>query len=171
MEIPFWTGSTGIGRNKRMENLERFIVKAKANGWVGAEPGGKKVSPSRLGSLDVTFEEGDFFYQDSFVGLTDFCGQEHICFKGEPVWSQAYYGCIVRPELIDGPRIVEVLKAALGAMYLQNRFLGSFEFSYRECVYQDMSHGDFSNFSGQEEICIKGDVAYRLQYFGGLVRK
>ena len=152
------------------ENLERFIVKAKANGWVGAEPGGKKIPSSRLGSLDVTFEEGDFFYQDSFVGLSDFCGQEHVCFKGEAVWSQAYYGYIVRPELIDGSRTVEVLRAALGSMYRERRFLGSLEFTHGAFVYQDMNQGDFTNFSGQEEIRVEGEVAYRLQYFGGLVR-
>ncbi len=76
-----------------MENLERFIIKAKANGWVGAEPGGKKISSACLSSLDVTFKEGDFFCHDSFVGLSDFCGQEHIYYKGEAVWSQAYFGC------------------------------------------------------------------------------
>lgn len=154
-----------------MENLEHFIIKAKANGWVRAEPGGKNISPSRLGSLDIAFEEGDFFYQDSFVGLSDFCGQEHICFKGEPVWSQAYYGCIIRPDLIDGPRTVEVLKTALGAMYRENRFLGSFELPHKEYIYRDTNKGTFSNFSGQEEIHIKDEVVYRLQYFGGLVRK
>ena len=154
-----------------MENLERFIIKAKANGWVGAEPGGKKVSPSRLGSLDVTFEDGDFFYQDSFVGLSDFCGQEHICYKGEPVWSQAYYGCIVRDDLIDAAHTVEVLRAALGAMYREGRFLGSFEFPHGEYIYQDKNDGSILNFSGQEEIRIRGEVAYRLQYFGGFVRK
>ncbi|NJL23888.1 MAG: hypothetical protein HC902_01000 [Calothrix sp. SM1_5_4] len=87
-----------------MEKLEQFIVKAKENGWVSAQPGGKKISPSRTGSLDVTFEEGDFFYQDSFVGLTDFCGQEHVCFQGEEeislegivVYRLRYFGGLVR---------------------------------------------------------------------------
>lgn len=154
-----------------MENLEKFIIKAKANGWVGAEPGGRKVPPSRRDSLDVVFEDGDYFYQDSFVGLSDFCGQEHVCLKGEAVWSQAYYGYIIRPDLIDGARTVDVLRAALGAMYRQGKFLGHFEFLYKDFVYNDMNTGDFSNFSGQEEIRIRGEVAYRLRYFGGLVKK
>lgn len=154
-----------------MEVLEKFIVSAKANGWVGARPGGKKISSSRQGSLDITFEDGDFFYQDSFVGLTNFCGQEHICYKGEAIWSQIYYGHIVRSDLIDGSRVVEVLRSALGALYREGRFLGAFEFPHREYVYQDTNQGDFSRFSGQEEIRVKGEVAYRLQYLGGLVRK
>lgn len=154
-----------------MDNLENFVIKAKANGWVRAESGGKSIPPSRLGSLDITFEDGDFFYQDSFVGLSDFCGQEHVCFKGTPVWSQVYYGHIVRSDLINGSQVVETLRMALGAMYRENRFLGVFEFSHKEYTYCDVNHGDFSRFSGQEEIRVKGETAYRLQYFGGMVRK
>jgi hypothetical protein len=154
-----------------MENLEKFIVKAKANGWVGAESGGKKIGSPRRGSLDVVYEEGDFFYQDSFVGLTDFCGQEHICFKDEPIWSMAYYGYLVRPDLFNGSRTVEVLKKALAEMYRQNRFLGSFEYHYQQCEYRDSNRGDFKNFEGREEILLEGTLVYELRYFGGLVRK
>lgn len=154
-----------------MENLEHFIVKAKANGWVGIEPGGAKISSSRRGSLDIVFVDGHFFYQDSFVGISDFCGQEHICFKTEPVWSQAYYGRIYRPDLIDSAKTVEVLKAALGAMYRQGRFLGPFEYVHGDFGYFDINSGDYSNFSGHEEIRFKDELVYRLQYFGGLVRK
>ena len=154
-----------------MENLEKFILKAKANGWVGAMPGGKKIGPSRLGSYDVTFEEGDFFYQDSFVGLSDFCGQEHICLKNDPVWSQVYYGYIVRPDLFNGPRTVEVLRSALSAMYSEERFLGNFEFRYQECKYKDVNSGNYKKFQGKEEIFLENTLVYELQYFGGLVRK
>jgi hypothetical protein len=154
-----------------MLNLEKFIVKAKANGWVGAEPGGKKIPSSRRDSLDITFESGEFFYQDSFVGLSDFCGQEHVCYRGEAVWSQAYYGYIVRTDLIDTTRTVEVLRAALGAMYRGERFLGDFEFLHGEFVYKDTNEGNYTKFMGVEEIRVRGEVAYRLQYFGGTVRK
>ena len=154
-----------------MQDLEKFIVKAKLNGWVGISPGGKKINSSRLGSFDITFEEGNFCYQDSFVGLSDFCGQEHICFRGDPVWSQCYYGRILRPDLIDGPKTVEVLKLALGKLYQQGRFLGAFEYRHGDYTYADMNDGDWSNFSGIEEIRSNNDVAYRLRYFGGTVRK
>ena len=154
-----------------MEKLKQFIVKAKANGWVGAESGGKKIASSRLGSFDITFEEDDFFYQDSFVGLSDFCGQEHICYRGEPVWSQAYFGCLLRPNYFGSSKAVEVLKLALGAMYREGNFLGGFEFSHQQCDYRDTNHGDYKNFQGKEEILLEGAVVYKLRYFGGLVRK
>lgn len=154
-----------------MENLEKFIVKAKANGWVGAEPGGRKIPSSRVGAFDIVFNEGNFFYQDSFVGLSDFCGQEHICFKDEPVWSQAYYGYIVRPDLFDRHLAVQILKLALGHMYGQGKFLGGFEFHQEKYEYRDVNQGDFRNFHGKEEILSSGVLLYELRYFGGLVRK
>lgn len=154
-----------------MEHLEKFIIKAKLNGWVGAEPGGKKISSSRMGSLDITFEDDHFFYQDSFVGISDFCGHESVCFKNEPVWSQAYYGHIVRADIFDGQQTVEILRAALSAMYREGRFLGPFEFQHGQYQYRDTNQGNFKNFSGQEEILHNDIVVYRLLYFGGLVRK
>lgn len=126
---------------------------------------------SRPGSFDIIFEEENFFYQDSFVGLSDFCGQEHVCYKGEPVWSQAYFGYLVRPDLFNGSKTVEILRLALGAMYRESRFLGGFEFNHQQCRYRDSSQGDFRNFHGKEEILLEGTVVYKLRYFGGLVRK
>lgn len=158
-------------KEQKMNTLENFIITAKANGWVGAKPGGKKTSPSRLGSFDITFSEGDFFYQDSFVGLSDFCGQEHICLNSNPIWSQAYYGHIIRPDLIDGPQVIEILKLALGNLYQEGRFLGGFEFQHRQFKYQDENKGDFKNFQGKEEIFLEDFLVYELLYFGGLVRK
>ena len=105
------------------------------------------------------------------MGLTDFCGQEHVCFKGEAVWSQAYYGFLTKPDLFDGRKTVEVLRAALGSMYGQGRFLGGFEFQHQQCTYRDSNTGNYENFQGEEEIALEGIVVYRLRYFGGLVRK
>lgn len=150
-----------------MENLEKFIVKAKANGWVGAEPFGKKIPSSRMDSFDITFSEGDFFYQDSFVGLTDFCGQEHICYKGNVVWSMAYLGNTLSLDLFD----TSFLKNALGALYSERRFLGEFHYEQEKYKYHDVNQGDFKSFQGKEEIWFEDKLIYELKYFGGLVRK
>ena len=151
--------------------MEKFIINAKANGWVGAQPAGKKISSSRKGSFDITYEEGDFFYQDSFVGLTDFCGQEHVCFKNEPVWSMAYFGYVVQQGLFTSKQTVEVLRSALGALYREGRFLGEFRHHHEKCEYHDVNHGDFRNFHGKESIHQDGVLVFELRYFGGLVRR
>lgn len=64
-------------------DLKQFIIKAKANGWVGALKGGEKINASRRGSEDIIYNVGDFHYHDSFVGFSDFCGREHVTHKSD----------------------------------------------------------------------------------------
>ena len=151
--------------------LEQFIVSAKANGWVGSATGGKKVPAARLGSYDIVYDEGDFHYRDSFVGFSDFCGQEHVTFKGEPVWSMAYYGYLLQPKIFSGQDAVKVLEKALGKLYQENRFLGGFFHAEDNLEYRDMNFGDYQRFHGVEKIIMSGKLVYELLYFGGEVRK
>lgn len=149
------------------DSLNAFIVRAKAATYVG---GGEKAAPSRPGSYDLTFSDGDWSYRDSYFGGTDFLGQETVWHRGEPVWAMNYYGYILRPELIDAVRAGATIKAALSALYAEGRFLGGFDFEGQHGLYQDRSEGDATRFHGTETIAVGGRLAYRLDYFGGLVR-
>lgn len=153
-----------------MDELEKFIVKAKANGWVAAEAGGKRIPSSKIGSLDITYEIGPFHYHDSFVGMSDFCGQEHVALSGEAVWSMAYYGHVLRPEAFSGKETATLLKQALAKMYGEGRFLGGFYFRHGDLEYCDSNDGDYRRFTGGEKILKEGEPVYELHYFGGLVR-
>jgi hypothetical protein len=55
--------------------LERFIVRAKAHTYVS---GAGQAESSRAGSHDLVFEDGDWSYRDSYLGGTDFLGQEVV---------------------------------------------------------------------------------------------
>ena len=146
--------------------LERAIVAAKAASYVA---GGGKAEPSRPGSHDLTWSNGEWFYRDSYFGGTDFLGQETLWHRGEPVWAMNYYGYILRPDLIDAVRAGATIKAALSAMYAEGRFLGGFDWSGPHGRYCDRSTGDAGHFHGREAILV-GDVeAYALDYFGGLI--
>jgi Domain of unknown function (DUF5680) len=147
--------------------LNAFIVKAKRATYVGS---GEKAKPSRPGSHDLTFREGDWSYRDSYFGGTDFLGQETVWLNGEPIWGMNYYGYILRPDLIDAMRAGDTIKAALSAMYAQGRFLGGFEWDGPHGRYLDQSEGGAAHFKGREVILVGGVEAYALDYFGGLVR-
>jgi hypothetical protein len=147
--------------------LNDIVVRAKAATYVGD---GVKVGASRLGSHDLSWSEGDWRYLDSYFGGTDFLEQEVIWFKGEPVWAMNYYGYIVLPELIDGRRAGDTIKAALSAMYAEGRFLDGFQWTGPHGIYIDRSTGDVSHFHGREVILVEGREAYALDYFGGLVK-
>ena len=153
-------------------NLEPFIIKAKTNGWVGALKGGKKVQASRKGSYDITYAEGDFHYHDSFVGFSDFCGQEHVTHKNEPVWSMVYYGYLLQPKKFTGDEAVTILVKVLSKMYHEeNRFLGGFYFVEGPYEYRDMNFGDYKRFNGIEKIFKNKELVYELIYCGGTIRK
>lgn len=152
-------------------NLEQFIVKAKANGWVGNFKDGKKIAASRKGSFDITYDDVAFHYHDSFVGFSDFCGQEHVTHKNKPVWSMVYYGYLLQPTKFTGDEAVSILKNALSKMYDEQRFLGGFHYSEGPYEYRDMNFGDYKRFNGIEKIFMDSELVYELIYCGGMVRK
>lgn len=149
-----------------LAELEAFIVAAKQATYAG---GGIEGAASRPGSHDLTFARGPWSYRDSYFGGTRFIGQEVVWRDGEPVWAMDYYGYVLRPDLIDAARAGATIKAALSAMYLEGRFLGGFEWTGPHGVYRDTSSGGVEHFLGREAILVRGDEAYALDYFGGLI--
>lgn len=147
--------------------LERFIVSAKRATYVG---NGATAEPSRIGSHDLVFRDGDWLYRDSYFGGTDFLGQETVWRNDVPIWAMNYYGYVLRPDLIDAARAGATIRAALSAMYDEGRFLGGFNWTGKHGHYQDRSTGDCTRFHGHEVILVGGVDAYRLDYFGGLIR-
>ena len=151
-----------------MEGLEAFIVRAKAQTYVG---GGAFREPCRRGSHDVGLEEGEWSYLDSYFGGTDFLGQEVVWRAGEPIWAMNYYGRILDDVRIDAATAGSIIKQALSAMYNEGRFLGGFEWQAGNASYVDRSEGDVRSFRGIERILIDRDDVYRLDYCGGLIRR
>ncbi|HTV21088.1 MAG TPA: DUF5680 domain-containing protein [Polyangiaceae bacterium] len=147
--------------------LDAFIVAAKRATYVGD---GRRADPSRAGSHDLIFSDGPFSYRDSYFGGTDFLGQEVVWHGATPIWAMSYYGYILRNDLIDAARAGATIKAALGALYAEGRFLGGFEWQGPHGTYRDTSTGDVTHFRGREHISVDGTEAYALDYFGGLVK-
>ncbi len=132
--------------------------------------GGVKDQPSRPGSHDLSFHEGDWTYRDSYFGGTDFIGQEVVWFKGEPVWSMTYYGYILRPDLIDGVRAGQTIMAALSTEQSQGRLIDNFEWSGPHGHFSISSEGTIEHFKGRETITVDSVVAYALDYMGGMTK-
>ncbi len=147
--------------------LEGFIVTAKRQTYVG---GGTPAPSSRTGSHDLGWQDGALRYLDSYFGGSDFVGQEVVWDGDEPVWAMNYYGYILNDGLIDAQRAGATIKAALSAMYAEGRFLGGWTYEGPHGLYEDVSEGDVTRFSGQESIRCAGEIAYRLDYHGGLIR-
>ncbi len=147
--------------------LHAFIVRAKAATYVG---NGEHVNPYRLGSHDLRFSDGKWSYHDSYFGSTDFIGEEVVYFDEKPVWAMNYYGRILRDDLITAAEAGQMIKASLSRMYKEGRFLGGFEYSENDLTYVDSSEGSVERFNGREFIRRGEEIAYELDYHGGLIR-
>ena len=96
-----------------LEVLEQFIVRAKQATYVG---GGKKLLPYRLGSKDLQFAEGDWIYHDSYLGESNFIGQEIVYYRLQPVWGMNYFGRILRLDRITSPQAGEMIMKSLSRL-------------------------------------------------------
>jgi hypothetical protein len=150
-----------------IDELEAFVVRAKAATYVGS---GEPVESSRTGSHDLAYAEGRLAYLDSYVGGSDFLGEEVVSFDGNPVWGMNYYGYITRPDLIDAVRAGAVIKESLAELYRLGRFLGGHRHMVGDCEYFDTNEGDVTHFTGTEWITRSGVRVYELVYHGGLVQ-
>ena len=146
--------------------LHDFILRAKAATYVGD---GAQVQSSRLGSHDLIYEDGDFCYQDSYFGGSDFIGEEVVYYLNQPVWGMNYYGVILDPHKITAAEAGKMIKASLSRMYDEDRFLGGWEHSEGDLAYHDSSTGKLDHFRGYEWIEKDGSKVYELLYHGGLI--
>jgi hypothetical protein len=150
-----------------LNTLHTFIIRAKAATYVG---NGQKLLPYRLGSHDLQFVDGEWAYHDSYLGESDFIGEEIIYFQRQVVWGMNYLGAILQPDRISSAQAGHVIKVSLTRIYEEGRFLGGFEHTVDELRYVDTSEGDFQLFHGKERIEQAGQIVYELRYHGGLVK-
>jgi hypothetical protein len=93
-----------------------------------------------------------------------------VYFAEKPVWAMNYYGRILRDELISAEEAGRMIKQSLSRMYEDDRFLGGFEHTEADLTYVDASEGDVNSFPGHEFIRRGKEIAYELEYHGGLIR-
>jgi hypothetical protein len=150
-----------------LNELHAFIVRAKQVTYVG---GGQRLLPYRLGSHDLQFIEDDWAYHDSYLGESDFIGQEAVYYRQKVVWAMNYFGRILGAARITSAQAGEMIKTSLSKMYAEGRFLGGFEYADGELTYVDTNEGDVQFFTGREWISHNSEIVYELVYHGGLIK-
>ncbi len=150
-----------------LDMLHAFIVRAKAATYVGS---GQKLLPYRLGSHDLQFFDGDWAYHDSYLGESDFIGEEIVYAQRQIVWGMNYFGHILQPDRITSAQAGHVIKVSLMRLYQEGRFLGGFEYTVDDLRYVDTNEGDFQLFHGKEWIERDGQIVYELLYHGGVIK-
>lgn len=151
-----------------LDLLEPFIIRAKQATYAGS---GQKLLPYRLGSRDLQYFEGEWAYHDSYLGESDFIGEEAVYDHNQVVWAMNYFGRILAPDQITSAQVGQMIKTSLTHLYAEGRFLGGFEYTEGDLVYSDTNQGDVGYFCGKEWITRGGLRVYELVYHGGLLRR
>ncbi len=154
-------------QSEHLQDLINFILLAKKASYVG---GGKTLLPYRLGSHDLQFFADDWAYHDSYLGESDFIGEEAVYFRGKVMWGMNYFGQILHPEKITSAQAGSIIQQSLSTMYQSGRFLGGFKYTVGEFTYTDTNDGDPLYFTGREWIVFKDEMVYQLVYHGGLIK-
>jgi hypothetical protein len=156
--------------NFTLEVVQEFIGKAQLNSYAGR--GKFVVDPERAGFKELIFQDGDFYYRDSFTGWFRSAGSEVVRFKDTPVWVSHYFGGMkdFNKELTHVTfnflkKVLSVENKGFdsfrGPKYLQ---LGFWEYRYSQT-------GSITEFKGEEKILKRKKEVFSQEIMGGLVKQ
>ncbi len=151
-----------------MENQTQFVqflLDAKKNTYAGD---GKLSAPSRPASKDLSFQQGDYLYLDTYLGSLDFIGEEAVWHRQQPIWAMNYYGKMMADEVPDG--FSHCLKSALLKAPVEAPYRGPAHFQDGRFDYICQWEGNLDQFEGSEQILVDGKEIYRLVFHGGSLR-
>ena len=151
-----------------MENqfeFVQFLILAKKNTYAGD---GNLSAPSRPASKDLSFNQGDYLYLDTYLGSVDFIGEEAVWHLQKPLWAMNYYGVMLTDEIPEG--FSHCLKGALQNAPVEAPFRGPRRFEDGPFEYTCQWKGDLDRFEGTEQIRFNGKVIYELTFHGGSLK-
>ena len=147
--------------------LPQFLVAAKTGTYASNGEANEQKLPD--GSLELTYNAGEFSYRDRYFGFDPFVGQEIVFQNGQPIWSMNYYGRIV-DQKFPGAQVYPFLLKALQQVTPERPFRGPSTFAEGRFMYNDESTGTLENFSGVERILFNRHKVYILKYHGGMLK-
>lgn len=144
-----------------MSEYAEFLCRAKKATYAGK---GREVSSSRLKSHDLKYSEGNKMYYDTYIGESDFAGEEALWIDNSPVWSMNYIGRVL-DERFSG----DFLKAALLNVPTEMPYRGPAEYREGDYVYKCSVTGEFEWFQGYEQIFYNDTPIYECFFHGGKI--
>ncbi|HKM00222.1 MAG TPA: DUF5680 domain-containing protein [Mobilitalea sp.] len=139
-----------------------FLIKAKKQTYAGYGP---EVNSSRPASHDLQYEEGDYYYYDTYLGGECFSGEEAVWMNRLPIWSMNYVGRVIG-ENFSG----DFLKKALSVLTLEQPYRGPKIYHEGQYSYHCKVDGDFEWYQGYEEIFYDSIKIYECYFHGGIVK-
>lgn len=149
---------------KNKENFIKFLIKAKNNTYAGD---GEKSKPSRPGSKDFQYGEENLLYIDTYLGSSDFIGEEVVWEEGKAIWGMNYYGKMLISGISQG--FIDCLKKALKNLPNEAPYRGPKFYQFKEFEYHCSWNGELAFFEGYEKILMNGVEIYNLKFHGGFL--
>jgi len=141
--------------------LISFLLRAKRATYAGKGPESPSTHPQ---SHDLSYEEGELLYIDTYLGGSKFAGEEALWHTGTPIWSMNYVGRVTG-EGFSG----DFLKAALQHVPAERPYRGPAEYTEGDYTYRCRVTGDFGWFHGSETISLHGKCIYECLFHGGSI--
>lgn len=146
-----------------MENtLIDFLIRAKQATYAGK---GAETAPSRIGSHDLVYREGERTYLDTYLGGEKFAGEEAVWIGNQPVWSMNYCGRVT-----GAPFSGDFLKQALLRVPADKPFRGPERYAQGDYLYTCEVTGNTEWFQGRETISWQNREIYECFFHGGAIR-
>ena len=140
----------------------QFLIRAKRATYAGK---GAETAPSRPGSHDLAYREGEYLYYDTYLGGDRFAGEEALWISDIPCWAMNYAGRVIGDHFSG-----DFLKEALLHVPEDAPYRGPREYANGDYLYRCHIEGDFDWFQGQETIDHQGKTIYECFFHGGMIR-
>lgn len=152
-----------------MKELESFLIEAKKQTYANANV--KRVTSSRLNSVDYEYKNDNMLYHDTYFGTTNFIGEEVVYQDNKVLWAMNYHGITIDDSLSESA-MDNALRPALMLVGEDDIIpvRGPKEFVNGEYKYTFEVEGDLDNFQGIETIYKNNTKIYELRCSGGLIK-
>ncbi len=152
--------------------LAKFLVRAKTNTYASLKS--KEIKSERPNHKELEFEDGDFYYRDSYIGFFQAPGMEEVRLgkEGKIIWTMAYSGGML-PKFHGNLELAKdtftFFKKALNLVNEEMPYRGPKKLKRGNWEYSNSINGDIKRFSGNEKIFFKRKEVFNQEYIGGLV--
>lgn len=151
-----------VTKGKLNDVVLSFLFKAKLNTYAACAA--EDLNSCRPNSHDLSYNEGDLCYIDTYLGSEKFSGQEGIWREDVPIWTMNYVGRVME----EGFR-GEFLKTALKVGVQQNVVRGPELYHEGDYTYHCEYNGDIEWFRGTEVIYYLNQKVYECYFHGGII--
>ena len=123
------------------------------------------------GSFISSFDDGDWYYEDTWYGGEPFTGITTVSYKSTVCWTMAYRGRLEERYAAIKEEVMNCLKAALKVTPSNRPVRGPELYQHpNDFLYRNQCRGTIADFSGSEEIRdLANRRVYTCTYAGGFV--